>query len=319
MFARFDRSPLSDADLVLAARRGEKDAIGLLFQRHRAHLHAAALSLVGYGGEADDAVHDTFLTSLTRLGELRDPAAVGGWLRAILRNRCLMELRRRFPLAGLEETERVFRDLPDETRIESLIESRDLRDWVWAALGRLPDMHRATVMLRYFSGLTSYQDIAAILGVPVGTVRSRLSDAKLKLSELLFAAAGLPDRDHEKLVAERRARFAEPLQAFARGGLERYVGEFHQDLALHGPGGVVLQGRGALEAMIAEDLGAGVRHSPTRVLASGGVTVVEAQFINPREDPNHCPPALAFVVFESDRRARRMHFHLAPRISERSA
>ena len=154
MFARFDPSLQSDAELVSAALRGETQALGLLFQRYRAHLHATALSLVGCGGEAEDAIHDTFLTALTRLPELRDPAAVAGWLQSILRNRCLMELRRRRPQAGPEETERVFRDLPDETRVESLIESRDLRDWVWAALARLSDMHRATVMLRYFGGFS---------------------------------------------------------------------------------------------------------------------------------------------------------------------
>ena len=226
MFARYDPSLRSDADLVAAARQGETEALGSLFRRHRARLHAIALSLVGCSGDADDAVHDTFLTALTRLQELRDPAAVGGWLRTILRNRCLMKLRRRRPQAGPEETERVFRDMPDETRVESLIESRDLRDWVWAALTRLPEQHRATVMLRYFGGFRTYADIAAILGVPIGTVRSRLSDAKVRLSDLLLATAGLPDRDHEKLVAERRARFADPLPTFLLGGLGRYIDEF---------------------------------------------------------------------------------------------
>ena len=315
MFARFDPNLPSDAELVGAARQGETRALGLLFQRHRAYLHATALSLVGCGG-AEDAIHDTFLTALTRLSELREPAAFGGWLQTILRNRCLMELRRRRPEARPEETERVFRDMPDETRVESLIESSDLRDWIWAALARLPDQQRATVMLRYFGGFRSYADIAAILGVPIGTVRSRLFDAKVRLSDLLLATAGLPDRDHEKLVAERSARFAEPLPTFLRGGAERYVGEFHPDLALLCPGGITRHGRSALRALIDEDVEAGVLQTPTRVLASGDITVVEAQFVNPPENRDHCPPAMAFVVFESDRRAGKLHFHLAPRFSE---
>ena len=82
------------------------------------------------------------------------------------------------------------------------------------------------------------------------------------------------------------------------------------------PGGITEHGRGALRALIEADVEAGVRMTPTRVLASGAVTVVEALFINPPENPDHCPPAMAFIVFERDQRARRLHFHLAPRFCE---
>ena len=82
------------------------------------------------------------------------------------------------------------------------------------------------------------------------------------------------------------------------------------------PAGITEHGRGALRALIEADVDAGVRQTPTRVLASGAVTVVEALFINPPENPDHCPPAMAFIVFERDHRARRLHFRLAPRFSE---
>ncbi len=64
-----------------------------MLQRHRAPLHAAALGMLGHG-KAEDAVQETFAVALRRIGDLRDPDAVGGWLHAVLRNVCLMTVRR---------------------------------------------------------------------------------------------------------------------------------------------------------------------------------------------------------------------------------
>src|SRR4029077_11150933 len=99
---------------------------GQLFERYRPQLYASAVSLLGYSGDAEDAVHDTYLLALTRLRQLRDAAAFGGWRHSILRNRCLMEKRRRRPHIAGDEAERHFRELPDEDRIETGIRNREL-------------------------------------------------------------------------------------------------------------------------------------------------------------------------------------------------
>jgi RNA polymerase sigma factor (sigma-70 family) len=298
-----------DAALVKAARGGEAPSLGLLFVRYRPQLYVTALSMLGYNGNAEDAVHDTFLTALARLDDLRDAAAVGGWLHAILRNHCLMALRRRRPSANPMETERVFRELADEERIESRIESRELRDWVWTALAQLPEMPRATVMLRYFGSCQSYEKIAAILGVPVGTVRSRLSDAKIRLSELLLASAGLPDKEHPKLVAERLAFYVAEYRSLQHGGRDRFLAHYADDLDIGFPGGARGLGRHLLAETVDEDTGAGVRVEPVRALASGSVTVLEGNFLNPPEDPFHCPPGFAFVLFHGERQVRGMRIY----------
>ncbi len=309
----------SDAALVMAARFGEAHGFGLLFERYRPQLHAIALSMLGYTDDAEDAVHDTFLTALSRLDGLRDPAAVGGWLHSILRNHCLMALRRRRPCAGPAETDRAFRELADEERIESRIESRDLRDWVWAALAHLPEMQRATVMLRYFGSSPGYEEISAILGVPVGTVRSRLSDAKIRLSELLLASAGLPDREHQKLVAERLAFYTEEYRSLQHGGKERVLARYAEDLDIAFAGGPSGIGRHLFGEAIDEDVGAGVRHKPVRALASANVTVLEGDFVNPPENPFHCPPSFAIVMVHGERQVRVMRVHTCerpPRLEE---
>lgn len=74
--------------------RGETDdcpSLVLLIQQHEAGMHAAALGIRGHGADSEDAT----LTAVSRIGELRDPALAGAWLRAIVRNRCLKQLRSR--------------------------------------------------------------------------------------------------------------------------------------------------------------------------------------------------------------------------------
>jgi RNA polymerase sigma factor (sigma-70 family) len=304
---------LSDARLAQAARHGEMDGLGRLFEKYRPRLYASALSLLGYKADAEDAVHDTFLTALTGMERLRDPAAVGGWLYAILRNRCLTELRRRRPHASSEEAHLRLPDLPDEARVEQQIENRELRDWVWRALGDLPGEQRLTVMLRYFGSFNSYDEVAAILGVPVGTVRSRLADAKSKLADRLLAAAGREEDETSRLTAAREAFYRQAFHQVYRGGRDEFLAHFAPELRFVANGLPTRVGRRFLEAEIDEDLRVGVTMHPQRIMASGELTIIEAEFRNPPEDPFHCPPGAVLALFERDGRVARVHLYLAPR------
>lgn len=78
--------PLTDADLVAAAGAGRADALGVLWQPHRVALYAAAMAVLRDRDAAMDAVQETFVIALTRLDDIRDPAAVGGWLHRVVRN-----------------------------------------------------------------------------------------------------------------------------------------------------------------------------------------------------------------------------------------
>ncbi len=86
---------LSDAELARAAQSGNAASLGILLERHRAPLYALALRFLGHGPDAQDAVQDAFLTALRTIDRLREPEAVGGWLRGIVRNVCLRRLRER--------------------------------------------------------------------------------------------------------------------------------------------------------------------------------------------------------------------------------
>lgn len=301
----------TDGDLVRAAQAGDGAALGVLLERHRPRLYAAALRLVGYRADADDAVQETCLAALRHVGRLRDADSAGAWLHAIVTRACLQQRRRSrtVPLDALPEL------VDDSVSVEERFERLALRDWLWSALHRLPDALRVTAMLRWFGSYDSYDEMAAILGVPIGTIRSRLSDARSKLAGALLDDAGRVDHDARRVARERERAWADSLRGIARrGDADEFVARFERDLHLVWSSGVSARGRHVLAAEVESDLAAGVLLHPERVMSSEGITIVEGRFANPPESPDHCPPGAAFVVFGRGDRASRLHLHLAPRL-----
>lgn len=92
------RETVTDVDLVHEAQAGDVHALGLLLVRHQADMRAVALSILGCGPDAEDALQDAIMIAMRRIGDLRDPAAVAPWLRAIVRNACRMQLRAATPI-----------------------------------------------------------------------------------------------------------------------------------------------------------------------------------------------------------------------------
>jgi DNA-directed RNA polymerase specialized sigma24 family protein len=85
----------TDAELVRSAQPGDMGSLGLLLARHQSGMRAVAINILGYGPDADDAVQDGAMVALLRIGDVRDPHAVGPWLRAVVPKACGMQLRAR--------------------------------------------------------------------------------------------------------------------------------------------------------------------------------------------------------------------------------
>ena len=172
---------LSDADLASRAVAGEAEALAELLERYRPSLYAAAIGLLRNREEARDAVQETCVVALVRVESVREPAAVGGWLHRVLRNVCLMRLRSQGHAVLHAEV-----NAPDPgAGLDEAVERLVLRDWVWSAIEELTPEERVTLMLRHFTRSSSYEAIAALTGVPVGTVRSRLNRARALLATAL--------------------------------------------------------------------------------------------------------------------------------------
>jgi RNA polymerase sigma factor (sigma-70 family) len=307
-------SVVSDAELARAAQGGDATSLGILLERYRASLHALALRMLGHSPEAQDAVQDAFLIALRGIDRLREPEAVGGWLHGILRNVCLRQLRERRDEILFDESVATLEKSPSEPPAEEAIDQLAMREWVWTALYELPETLRVTAMLRYFGSFSSYEEISAILGVPVGTVCSRLSQVKVKLADALLKAAGIEHDEARKLAESQRSFTAAWTGEYNRGeGYELLASTFAEDAAWAYTSGNVVRGVPSFEG----DLEAGMKMRPTNVLASKDVTVMEADFENPRDNPFHCPPATSLVFFYRDGRIQRACQYYAPRPEKR--
>ncbi|MBW3577901.1 MAG: sigma-70 family RNA polymerase sigma factor [Actinobacteria bacterium] len=154
----------------------------------------------------------------------------------IVRNVCLARLRRRTPaLVSVEH-------LSDENVVnagrstEETLETQLLGDWIWAALVQLPEHLRLVVMLRYFGRQHPYAQIAAVLDAPVGTVRSRLSEAKRRLGGILLHSAA-DDWEHRRRAAAERHRIEHAVAELTRHRPEPFTAEVSRDVRVAFPTG----------------------------------------------------------------------------------
>jgi RNA polymerase sigma factor (sigma-70 family) len=174
----------SDDDLWLRAGRGEPEAFAVLFERHSQAIYNFCFRRTADWSVAEDLLSIVFLEAWRRREKSLLPGMVRAWLFGIatfvVRNRRRTERRYRHALARLprESTSPDFAGdvderLADESRMGALLER----------LGLLPAREQDVLALCVWSEL-SYEEAAVALGIPVGTVRSRLSRARSRLREL---------------------------------------------------------------------------------------------------------------------------------------
>ncbi len=184
---------LEDATLVSVARTdrdtARRDAaFDELVKRHAPRLHAVASRIVGRE-EAYDVVQDAFVSAYRALGSFREQAQFTTWMHRITLNCCYARLRKHPDAANdLEMPPDLSDDRPSPMEVA---ERRDLREALEDALARIKAEFRETFVLVEFGDL-DYAEVADVLGVPVGTIKSRMSRAREALREILEAQGYRP-------------------------------------------------------------------------------------------------------------------------------
>jgi RNA polymerase sigma-70 factor (ECF subfamily) len=177
-----------DMVLVRRAQAGDREAFGRLVERYMRRAYFAALSLVGSREDALDLSQEAFVRAYRSRGTIDPERPFYAWLYQILRRLCFNFLRdRRTRRATLEASaswladDAADRSGPDPAEALAREERRRL---VAAAIERLPAREREVLALKEFEGLT-YKEIASLVGVPIGTVMSRLYAARQRLAQAL--------------------------------------------------------------------------------------------------------------------------------------
>ena len=188
----------ADAEVVQRARSGDREAFRILVERYQGRAYGLALRVLRDEEQARDVVQDAFLKAYGSLDRFEGRSGFYTWLYRIVMNLCLDAKRRdrsgqhvewseEQVHGGAAEAALAAADDPQQSDPALALERSELREQLAQAIEGLPEDARRTIELREIDGL-SYKEIAECLGVPKGTVMSRLHYARRRLREALVAA-----------------------------------------------------------------------------------------------------------------------------------
>lgn len=188
----------NEADLVSAAQKGDLEAFNQLVITHQEKIFNLALRILGDKDSAEDITQNTFLAAFRNLARFRN-GSFRSWLYRIATNACYDELRhaKRYPVLSTEAgylAEEKFTPLDEMPGFNILPEKEydrhEREQVVQHALDRLETDQKSVVVLIDLQDF-DYQEAAQILEVPIGTVKSRLARARLRLSQILSPRGGV--------------------------------------------------------------------------------------------------------------------------------
>ena len=194
-----------EVHLIDRARSGDGSAAGELLQRYQRRVYGLCLRMLGSTEDAEELTQETFVKALMGLERFDGRSTFSTWLYRIATNACLSRLRSdrvrsKARVASLPDMELSSR--PSVQTAEGAFDASGRRRAVSVGLGQIAPEHRVVLVLRDVQGL-EYEQVAAVLGVPVGTIKSRLFRARVALRRALEQAHGAPIDGHAEDRTDR--------------------------------------------------------------------------------------------------------------------
>jgi RNA polymerase sigma-70 factor (ECF subfamily) len=182
---------LPDRELVLLCQKSNPDAFTELVGRHQDRVYSAISRYCGNAEDASDITQRAFINAFRKIGEFKGDAAFSTWIYRIAFNQAISFRRenRRAPVSIYSKGDELITEPADERNPTEQMESQETQRKVQQALDLLEDADRQIILLKDLQG-ASYDEIAGILQIPKGTVRSRLHRARLELKSKLKSFIG---------------------------------------------------------------------------------------------------------------------------------
>lgn len=193
-----ERAITNDIVLIERCQQGDRWAFDILVNRHEARAYQYALKLTKHAEEARDVVSEAFIRVYRAINQFRSNSAFTTWLYRILRN-CFLDMRKRKTLKIVASLDAAKETEDGEVHLQvvdpgcspqEFAEQRDHSSRVMNAISHLTEIQRRMIVLYHGEQMT-YEEIAAELSLPVGTVKSRLNRARIALKDLLRREPGL--------------------------------------------------------------------------------------------------------------------------------
>ena len=198
-----------DRRLIADCLGGRRDAFGELVSQYQARLYNSALRLVLSPEDAADVVQDTFLSAYQALHTFKGDAEFFTWLYRIAFNTAISLKRKKKPSVSLENHTRETGLDPDDpseyVKPSAALERTEDEQQLSDAIARLSAEHRDVLVLKDLEGM-KYEEIAEVLEVPIGTIRSRLHRARLELRDLLVSPNEREPREEREGSAKHGER-----------------------------------------------------------------------------------------------------------------
>ena len=188
-FTSDNASATAADDLALLARVavGDRDAFRRLYAQYHRRLHRFLMRLTRQRPLTEEVINDTMMVVWQHAGDFRGASRVSTWILGIAYRRALKSLERSRN-ASAQDVIVATANLPDGILLDALSQGTETHDWIDAALAKLSPEHRMVIELAYFLGL-SCEEIADVVGCPVGTVKTRMFYGRERLRQVLTILA----------------------------------------------------------------------------------------------------------------------------------